>query len=411
MKMKTSKSKKVLKTVLATSMAFSMTFATGCIGEAFSFITGLFGKDSETKKESAFIDSIGGVSETYTGAVSEQTYASAEVAAKAFVEEEIVGESDCDIENIESKGTLSPTEVTALNLAPEIAEGMTSVEKLEVEYIKDDGASYMSVAPDTLNKSKKVTVYVIKYESRFKYYSPAPITGNTITKSYYDSIFNAEKYQNCTYKSSMEMDMDVSASYEGEKQSMTMKMGTSQMIMYSENKIYMEQTISYTASGMGENINQTQTLCAYMEMVGNQLVCYIKEGGSTEWYEGNLSTIGFSDLEELTPFYDQYLDYSYFTKTDYGFEISDENAKRFIDETLSDALGGMGVEDMLDMFQIDMFAKYYVSQGVLSGMREDVSMKMDVNESGMKMKMNADIVAEMSCTNYGTTVVTKPFVE
>ena len=69
------------------------------------------------------------------------------------------------------------------------------------------------------------------------------------------------------------------------------------------------------------------------------------------------------------------------------------------------------MDEMLDMFSIDMFAKYYVSQGVLSGMREDVTMKLDMNEEGMKMKMSADVVAEMSCTNYGTTVVTKPFTE
>lgn len=409
--MKRSSSKKVLKAVLATSVAFSMTFATGCIGSILSFITDLLGNDSESKKQSAFIDSIGGVSETYTGAVSEQTYDSAAIAAQAFVEEEVVGDADFDIANVESKGSLTNDQVSALNLTADIMEGMTGVEMLEVEYIKDEGTSYMSAAPETLNKTKKVTVYVIKYESRFKYYSPAPITGNTITKSYYDSIFNAEMYKNCTYKVSMEMDMDASVSYEGETQKITMSMGTSQLIKYSENKIYMEQTISYKMSGMGENMVEDETICAYMEMVEDDIVCYIKEGGSTEWYETNLSTIGFYDLEELTPFYDQYLDYSYFTKTDYGFEISNENAKRFINETLSDSLGEIGVGDMIDMFDIDMFAKYYVSQGVLSGMREDISMKMDMSEDGAKMKMTADIVAEMSCTNYGTTIVTKPFAE
>ena len=409
--MKTGSTKKALTKVLAASMAFSLVFASGCIGDKIPFLSGCFGKDSEAKKEADFIDSIGGVSETYTGAVSEQSYENAEVAAKAFVEEEVVGETDCEIENVESKGTLSDAEVSQLNLTDDIKNGMTSVEKLEVEYVKDNGTAYMSAAPDTLNKTQKVTVYVIKYESRFKYYSPAPITGNTITKSYYDSIFNAEKYKNCTYKTTMEMEMDLSASYQGQSQSAEMTMGMSQLIQYSENKIYMEQTISYKMSGMGENMVEEETICAYMEVVEGEIVCYVKTGDSTEWYEGSLSTIGFDDLDELTPFYDQYLDYSYFTKTDYGFEISDENAKQFIEETLSDSLGAMDMDEMLDMFSIDMFAKYYVSQGVLSGMREDVTMKLDMNEEGMKMKMSADVVAEMSCTNYGTTVVTKPFTE
>lgn len=411
--MKTGSNKRRMVKVFAASMAFSMFFATGCIGDIKSFLSDLLGgKESETKKEAAFIDSIGGVSETYTGAVSQETYETAEIAAQAFVEEEVIGEANCDIEKVESKGTLSDAEIAELKLTDDITSGMTGVEKLEVAYVEEDSnISYTSSAPDTLNKTKKVTVYVIKYESRFKYYSPAPITGDTITKSYYDSIFNAEKYKNCTYKTSMEMDMDMTASYDGETEKARMTMSMSQLIKYSEDKIYMEQTIAYKLVGGGENMSEEEKLFAYMEMVEDEIVCYVKEGDSSEWYEGSLSTIGFSDLDELTPFYDQYLDYSYFTKTDYGFQISDENAKRFINETLSDSLGSMGFDAMLEQFQIDMFAKYYVSQGVLSGMREDVAMKLNISEQGISMKMSADVVAEMSCTNYGTTVVEKPFTE
>ena len=402
--MRSGRAKRRIASVLALTMTFSMIFTTGCA------VLGNNSKPEPTEEEK-FIESIGGVSEAYKGAVSEETYETAKAAAEAFVEEEIVGNSDCQIEKVESKGTLSKSEVSKLKLPTDIATDMTSVEKLEVEYIKEDANSYISSSSDTSNKTQKVTVYVIKYESRYKYYSPAPITGDTITKSYYDSVFNVEKYKNCTFKTTMDVDMSVEASYQGQTESANLDMSITQLVQYNEDKIYMEQSVSYQMV-QAENSTQVQDkMYAYMEMVDGDLVCYVKMSGSSEWREGYIQQVGFSNLEELTPFYDQYLDYSYFTKTDYGFEISQDNAKRYIQETLSDTLGQMGLDSMLDKFAIDMFVKYYVSQGVLSGMREDVKMSMNMNQDGVTMNMTADVVAQMTCTEYGTTVVTKPFTE
>ena len=56
-----------------------------------------------------------------------------------------------------------------------------------------------------------------------------------------------------------------------------------------------------------------------------------------------------------------------------------------------------------------MFAKYYVSGGVLSGVREDASLNMSFSEDGMSMDIHMDIEANITCTDYGTTVVNKPF--
>ncbi len=258
-----------------------------------------------------------------------------------------------------------------------------------------------------MNPNKTVKVYVIKYESGFKYYSPAPITGNTITKSYYESIFDYEKYKNCTLSSTMDIKMSLSMSYQGQAENMNIVSQATQLIKYADNKIYMEQT----ATGSGEGETYTSVIYAYMEIVEDEIKCYVKLDDSTEWSMGSLTTIGFSSLEELTPFYDQYLDYSYFTKTDYGFEIADENAQKYIQETLAgnDAVASIG--SYLNAMNIEMFAKFYVSNGVLSGMREDASLKMNVNESGMAMNIDMTVKMETSCKNYGTTVVEKPFTE
>lgn len=53
-----------------------------------------------------------------------------------------------------------------------------------------------------------------------------------------------------------------------------------------------------------------------------------------EWEEADLTAVGSTSIEELTPFYDQYLDYTYFTKIKYGFALADIKAKKNFMDTL-----------------------------------------------------------------------------
>ena len=386
--------KKSLSMLLALMMIVAlMLSATSCGGG------GSDGVDAEAGRGD-FIESLGGVSETFTGAVSVEEYESAEDAAVAFVAEEVVGESEAEIVKAESKGELSEAQVTALNIPEEFSEGIVSVEEYEVEYavatIDDD-----SVAGNT----QKVKVYIIKYENSWKYFAPAPITGETISKSYYDSVFNNEKYQNSTFEYKMDMEMDMSASAQGQSMKITVSMSMYQLVKYEDGKIYFKQTMT-TSSNMAELIpTSSESIEAYVESVegeyGEDIVCYINQGNG--WVEGDLYSIGFGSLKELTPFYDQYIDYSYFTKTDFGFKLSDENAKKFVDEFYSDLLMGMA-----EAFELDMYAEYYVCDGTLSGMRMDMEMDIDYSEMGATVSGDATITATTTCTNYGTTVVEKP---
>ena len=355
--------------------------------------------DKGSAGRSDFIDSLGGVSDTFKGAVSEESYESALEAAAAFVEEEVAGESEATVVNAVSKGEVS---ASSINIPDELTEGIVSVEEYEVEYSLSDGPALMSAGAG--NSSKKITVYIIKYESEWKYFTPAPITGETISKSYYDSVFNAEKYKNCTYKSDMTMDMEMVAAAQGLTQTINMTMSMSQFVKYAEGKLYLEMTTSMT-SNMPDMIGQggNSTIKVYVEEVDGELTCYADIGDGEGWRETNLGTVGFGSLDDLTPFNDQYIDYSYFTKTDYGFKIADENAAKFIDELYSELL------IMYDeSFGIDMFAEYYVSDGVLSGMRMDMDMDINMSESGSTVTGGANIEVTTTCTDYGTTVVDKP---
>lgn len=208
----------------------------------------------------------------------------------------------------------------------------------------------------------------------------------------------------------MEMDVKVSGGGYSEKASIEISMG--QFVQYTEDAIYIEVSMGY--SGMeevsgGEISDEYVSMAAYLEMTEDSISCWVKTSEDSAWTEGSLTTVGFSSLEELTPFYDQYLDFTYFTKTENGFELADENAEKYIDLTLrQDESMGELIEMFGEGFDMDMFAKYYVSNGVLSGMRQDLSMDMKMTEEGMTMKLSADVVTTMTCTNYGTTVVTKP---
>ena len=385
--------RKTLKKVFACVMAFGLTFAA----------VGCGGGQSEAKKEENFIKEIGGVSETFTGVVSTESYETANAAATAYVETEIVGSSGAKIEAMESKATYESEQIAALDIPAELTAGADAVEEIEVEYSVADG--YISAASSS---TKKVKVYVIKYATDWKYYTPCPETGATISKSYYDSVFNMEKYKNCTFDMDMEMDMSVKVSGGGYSQKLSIGIEMSQFVQYSESAIYIEQTAS--TKGLAElgGEDAFSSICGYFETVGDSILCYVQIDGGT-WYEGDLTTIGFSNLDELTPFYDQYLDFTYFQKTNFGFQLADEQAEKYIDLTLKqDESMGELIAMFGENFGIDMFVKYYVSEGVLSGMRMDLNMDAKMVEDGMTMTLKADAITTMTCTNYGTTTVQKP---
>ena len=358
-----------------------------CLGSASC---SLFEK-SEAEKENDFIKSIGGVSETYVGSVSTVTYNTPEKAAQAYVSEQVVGNKQASVVNTRSLSELSKQEVNAMNLPKDIQDGIVSVQEMEVEYSTQE-----IVRTSTNNTNNKVKVYVIKYENDWKYYTPAPITGETISKDYYDSVFNYEKYKNCTFSSSFEIDMTMMLV-------VNTKMSMTQVIKYNENKIYIEQTI--TTSSLNEK--SEESIYVYLEMLENGYECYAKATeNNMRWENVELYQVGFNSVEELTPFYDQYLDYTYFTKTNFGFQMSDANARQYMIESLNkESSLGDYIQELDKNMDMDMFVKYYVSNGVLSGIREDASFSINLDD----IQMDIEIVAQSSCTNYGSTVITKPF--
>lgn len=407
--MKRSTIKRVL--AMALTMALVLVFATSC---------SLFGgKDKDDDKKAAdqsFIEELGGsTSETFKGALSEDTYYSVENAAIAYVEQEIAGESYAEIINVESKATFTPGNVDT-EIPYEFLVGADSVEKVEVSYDISD-ATAMTLSSKS-GSNQKIVVYIIKYGPDFKYFTPMPTTGSTVSKSYYNSVFDAEKYENCTFETTMTADASVKMKSQGENIDMTMTLEMYQLVKHADDRIYLEQRMS-TVMKMpveyGGNQTNTQTLYAYLEEVNGSLVCYVKLNEYDNWQRGYLHTIGFSNLEELKPFHDQYLDYSYFEKTDYGFVLQDKNAEAYFEQAFADVTDQLGsITSMLGDAQmdVDMAVKYYVVDGALWGMQSKGTVTMDMDMSTMGANVSVNLVEDVDCvgkvSNCGSTVVDRP---
>lgn len=370
------------------------------IALAFVFV-GCGGKESgnklSDKDRKDFVNEIGGASETFTGATSKEVYQTKEDAAEAFIAKEVVGEKKANVVSVESKAVLNEESVNKLGIPEEDKAGIVSVEEVEVTYAAVSGL--VSSEP-----AQKITVYVIKYETNWKYFVPLPETGTTISRSYYESVFDTTKFANSTYFYELTMDMDVKATYQGETEKAKMKMAISQDIKYDEGKIYVKQNMLMDMSAVGlgkEEVNVEM----YIEEVDGKMVCYVKDGFN--WQQANLSAIGFNNLEELQPFANDYLDYTYFTKTDYGFELAEENAEKYVDQ----ALDMSGVQQMLNggNMDMDMYAEYFVNEGALSGLLLKGKLSVSMSDQGISMTISGDMEAKGTCTNYGTTVVEKPF--
>ncbi len=411
------KLKKLLFVITILSLTFVMAISVGC---------GKKKTKSESQIHNDFIEEIGGVSETYVGEVSEAEYQDATTAATACLQEQIVGEQEVTVVNTVST-TLNNEQVAALNLPAEVAQGAESVEEIEIEYAEVAQAGGLSnglvgsgVLYDGTQTTKKVKVYIIKYADHYKYFTPAPVTGGTITKSYYDSVFNSEKYENCTLVTTAKSKSVGSTTYPGGSQSVNETINSKQVLKIADGKIYLEMKtqgadffmdmylyLEETASGpivYVRMVSEEEVYAPGSEIGGTIPSTYATQQMDTGWIEGDIEFVGFTDIKQLTPFYNQYLDYTYFTKTDYGFDLNAEHIHKYLE-----ANSFTEDEDGEFIFgETDLFVKYYVSEGVLSGMRQSGSYSMSMIDEYTSTSMTITVDATMTCTDYGTTVIENP---
>ena len=239
-----------------------------------------------------------------------------------------------------------------------------------------------------------------------------PIKGQALNQSYFTSIFESDKYQNCTLEV-------VRTSNVGVFGINATKSEIKWIIKIQDNKLYFKQTIS--TKGLVKEPDIVTTW--YLEDAGNGNVKLYEKDGDGEWVYKPGYTLGFynglvaiSEVSEYTPFFDQlHYDPSLFNKTDYGFEVSEENGREYfissyVWKEMSRNLRQQKVGSVYDedVEVKKMYAEFFVQEGALTGvkMNSDVNFTMNVEGVDVTYKYSSTYVAKI--TDYGTTVVESP---
>lgn len=366
--------KKLKYFVLAVAVLFGAVFClSACSGNGVS-----------KADERALLSEIGGCSETYVGAISEERFDVASDAVEAFVHDEVAAEDKYpSISETKLEGSLSESEIASVGITDEMMIGAKKVEKYTVTYTEESLGRAISPA-DGSRKTR--LVYIIDYGEWFQYFSPVVVTGDTVTKSYFDSIFRSTGFENCTLIQSVKVSVKAGLLIFSQTSEMTI----TSTIRYADNRIYLEEKI---VSGI-EGIKSSET-SLYIEIDDDRYVksCYMLSGGS--WQAAYLTNDNI-----LVPFGQQYLHYSYFTKTDFGCTLGEENMSKYMEQALDNVPNNVS----LDSVDTTGCVNYYVSDGMLSGLLGNIVVKMtyegvDVTET---------ITSNVKCINRGTTEVTSP---
>lgn len=145
-------------------------------------------------------------SETFVGAVSAETYASSEEAVKGFLETEISGKTvEAVFVDYKKEAELNEKEVKELPIDEEYRNGLLSVERGKVEY-SEKSVSTARVSPFAESDDEVIywrEVFILTYTDMFRFFVPEQKEGESLSMSYYDSVFEGEKYINCTMNASI----------------------------------------------------------------------------------------------------------------------------------------------------------------------------------------------------------------
>lgn len=383
-----------------------------CLLAAFTAVASFASckKDAEENKaETDLINEIGGCSETYEGGVSETAYQKEDAAAEAFVRNELLG-SDMQTQLMVAEPQSITKDEAAKIIPAAFTKDAAEFKKVEVTYTQaaneaNAQATFLSADKTTGNaQTKKVTVYLIKYGEEWKYFTPKVEVGNAVTKSYYDSIFNADKYKNCTMESVTASGTHIS--YEGTTLDMSLTIKT--VSKYAKNGIYASITTEINATGSDNAaVEAAKSEMAAMAMnmeyyvsfgENNSSEIYLRTIGETEWAKGDIVSINAATLEDLYPFASQYVDYRFFTKTETGCAVENDSLKDYYTQAFNT------LTPSLNLKVDNGYVKYYVSGGVLSAIMLDITISMDV--LGATYQVKATNTTKV--TGYGTTVVVRP---
>lgn len=274
---------------------------------------------------------------------------------------EILGSDDQTQVTVAEPQTVTKDEAEKI-IPAEFTKDAVEFKKVEVTYGDSEEASTQAISLFAANadkasirkvaQSRKVVVYLIKYGEEWKYFTPKVEVGNQITKSYYDSIFNAEKYKNCTMESVLTMDFKSAMALPIDDETTlniqySFSITVTQVAKYTANNVYfsvksdLKQDISSDNDALieaqwKESGAEGSWKDAIMQQIENPLKpfmqnndyyidflendtadFYLKTADDQEWKKAEVISVNDAKLTDLYPFANQYaIDYTFFSKTE-----------------------------------------------------------------------------------------------
>lgn len=324
-------------------------------------------------------------SETYTGYVSEYSYGTADAAVRGFLQREISGSTfTATYVSYTKEKDLTEKEIQKLGLDG----GYSSVEKGTVEYTENSVSSSVpgvSAASASASAAVSKTVYILGCQSDgtlvYRYFAPALKKGETLTSSYYNSVFDAESYVNCT--------AEFSASVESAAEGYSSVVSASGVCKLTSSALYENVTASETYNGEEE----TETTEAYC-LISNNALYYVSStnGGAYSALPIYTTWNDYSDgflTDMVTEYYGEY-DHTYFEKTSTGFALREDKYA----EIMRGVAGSSAFEGVVYSFDVN----------VTEGRIADITVSFKVEYAGYTVK----ILQTLKYYDYGVTEVDIP---
>ncbi len=336
--------------------------------------------------------SLPAASETFTGAVSEQSYESQDSAAQAFVSAEINGEStSATFVSYSKTADLTADEISALN----VSETVTSGEQGYVSYSTSTASTAAAGLTSGSSSENTQKLYILKVDNEYKYYTPALSSGENLTKSYLESVLDADNYRNYTLKNKI----DYSLSYSGSTNqnvkasgTMTLKITENGAIGSFPFKMTIEgMTVSATGNYYYVKVNGGYYIYATATFMGITETA-LDFFATDEEYE-YLTNIGANTSGYGVDMTDT--DHTYFVKTDTGFSVREDKMTALLNALFSDMMSGSGVNVNINKFALD----FYVSSGLIYQIKQNFAFNMTSYGETATLSMNNT----MTLTNIGTT--------
>lgn len=341
--------------------------------------------------------------ESFAGQISEKSYATADEAATAFLEKELNGSTTtAAFVSYEKTGDLSQDELAKLPLGDVKASDVAAAEVGKVTY-RLQGMDGRKSDPEAEEQNRTQTVYLLGVDDSFRYFVPAARNGEMLTKSYFEDFWDNNHFLNGT--SSVKIAMGIE--FNDGTHEMKADLDVSLDLKVCETGAWLKTNVNLDASGEGaEQLGSMIGDGKYVNMesyfveetVGGQkslTVC--SKVGDGEWNVSRNSLLAdsLSDLflQNTQP---NFLDYTYFEKTEDGFALAPEKFELFV-ENYGNPLASMGAK-------AEGEANYQVKDKRLT--KATLKMSANVSVEGATMAYRTSCVCDYF--DYGKTVVTLP---